>query len=295
MPARPALQVTLVQADTVWHDAAANREQLARLMREHGAAGAAGAGSRADGPNAATDLFVLPETFSTGFSNAVVATAEGMEGETVSWLLEQARTLNAAVTGSVQIRVGDQVFNRLLWAHPDGTLQHYDKRHLFRVAREQDHYAAGRDRLVVEFRGWRICPLVCYDLRFPVFSRNRMHEPLREHVHTPENAAPPAELDYDLLLYVANWPAPRHEAWRTLLRARAIENLCYVAGLNRCGTDGNGHPYLGGSALLDALGAPLVECDASQRTAQVALSLDALREHRRRFPAHLDADAFTLE
>ena len=277
-----------MQADTVWHDAAANRAQLARLMREHGAAGGAGAaaaGSRAAGRTPATDLFVLPETFSTGFSNTAVATAEGMEGETVTWLRAQALALNAAITGSLQVRDGDQVRNRLLWAEPDGTLRQYDKRHLFRMAREHDHYAAGRDRLIVEFRGWRICPLVCYDLRFPVFSRNRIRK----------DAAPSGALDYDLLLYVANWPAPRHEAWRTLLRARAIENLCYVAGVNRCGVDGNGHSYLGGSALLDALGAPLVECDGSQRTAQVALSLDAVREHRRRFPAHLDADAFTLE
>jgi predicted amidohydrolase len=258
--------VTLVQADTVWHDAAANRDRLARMMRAE---------------TSATDLFVLPETFSTGFSNAAVATAEGTDGETARWLLAEARALDAAITGSVQIRVGDQVFNRLLWAEPGGTLRHYDKRHLFRMAREQDHYAAGRERLVVEFRGWRICPLVCYDLRFPVFSRNRVRDG--------------GVLDFDLLLYVANWPAPRHEAWRTLLRARAIENLCFVGGVNRCGTDGNGHPYRGGSALVDALGGTLVESDDAPGTMHHALSLSALREHRRRFPAHLDADGFTLE
>ena len=258
--------MTLVQASTVWHDAAANRDQLARMM--HAA-------------ESATDLFVLPETFSTGFSNEAVATAEGMDGETARWLLDTARALDAAITGSVQLRVGDQVFNRLLWAEPDGTLRHYDKRHLFRMAREQDHYAAGRERLVVEFRGWRICPLVCYDLRFPVFSRNRVRDG--------------GVLDFDLLLYVANWPAPRHEAWRTLLRARAIENLCFVAGVNRCGTDGNGHPYRGGSVLVDALGRTLAEGDESQGTVRHALSWRALRDHRRRFPAHLDADGFTLD
>lgn len=262
----PALRVTLVQADTVWHDAGANRDRLERMMRAE---------------ESATDLFVLPETFSTGFSNEAVATAEGMDGGTVRWLLATARALDAAITGSVQVRVGDRVFNRLLWADPDGTLRHYDKRHLFRMAREQDHYAAGRERLVVEFRGWRICPLVCYDLRFPVFSRNRVRDGVG--------------LDFDLLLYVANWPAPRHEAWRTLLRARAIENLCFVAGVNRCGTDGNGHPYRGGSVLVDALGGTLAEADDAPRTVHHALSLDALREHRRRFPAHLDADGFTLD
>ena len=262
--------MTLVQASTVWHDPAANREQLARMMHTQASA---------------TDLFILPETFTTGFSNQAVATAEGMDGATARWLLAQARARDAAITGSVQLRVGDRVFNRLLWAEPDGTLRHYDKRHLFRMAREQEHYAAGRERLVVEFRGWRICPLVCYDLRFPVFSRNRVRD----------GGVGDAALDFDLLLYVANWPAPRHDAWRTLLRARAIENLCYVAGVNRCGTDANGHPYLGGSVLVDALGETLVECDHASQTVHHALSLSALHEQRRRFPAHLDADRFTLE
>ena len=283
--------MTLVQADTVWHDAAANRARLAQLMHDHGESDAATASSAL---GAETDLFVLPETFSTGFSNDAVATAEGMEGETVRWLLTQASVLNAAITGSVQIREGDQVFNRLLWAQPDGTLRHYDKRHLFRMAREQDHYAAGRDRLVVEFRGWRICPLVCYDLRFPVFSRNRAR-PGGTRDAAGEVDAPRVTLEYDLLLYVANWPSSRHDAWRTLLRARAIENLCFVAGVNRCGADGHGQRYLGGSVLLNALGVPLVECDSSPRTAPAALSLDSLHEHRRQFPAHLDADGFTLE
>ena len=135
-----------------------------------------------------------------------------------------------------------------------------------------------------EFRGWRICPLVCYDLRFPVFSRNRI-------IAQREGEL---ELDYDLLLYVANWPAPRHEAWRTLLRARAIENLACVVGVNRAGNDGNGHPYLGGSAVIDALGRYVLECDALPQVNDATLSLEALREHRRRFPAHLDADGFTL-
>ena len=291
--------MTLVQASTVWHDPAANREQLARMMHTQASA---------------TDLFILPETFTTGFSNQAVATAEGMDGATARWLLAQARALDAAITGSVQLRVGDRVFNRLLWAEPDGTLRHYDKRHHFRMAREQEHYAAGRERLVVEFRGWRICPLVCYDLRFPVFSRNRVRDgdvrdgdvrdgDVRDgrvrdagaRGGTTADAERVPALDFDLLLYVANWPAPRHDAWRTLLHARAIENLCYVAGVNRCGTDGNGHPYLGGSVLVDALGETLVECDHASQTVHHALSLSALHEQRRRFPAHLDADRFTLE
>jgi len=263
------LRITLVQADTRWHDPAANCRLHAATL---------------DGRRGTTDLVILPETFTTGFSNAAVATAESMDGPAVAWMRDQARTLDAAVTGSIQIRDGDAVYNRLIWATPDGAVRHYDKRHLFRMAREQEVYAAGAERLVVEFRGWRICPLVCYDLRFPVFSRNRILAQREGELH----------LDYDLLLYVANWPAPRHEAWRTLLRARAIENLACVAGVNRAGSDGNGHPYLGGSAVIDALGRYAVECDAQPQVHDATLSLSALREFRRRFPAYLDADDFTM-
>ncbi len=262
------LRVTLVQADTAWHDPAANRAQLADA-------------ARADVTDA--DLIVLPEAFTTGFSNDAAARAETMDGETVAWMQGLARERDAAVAGSLPIADGDAVFNRLIFATPDGGVRHYDKRHLFRMAREQEWYAGGRDRLIVEHRGWRICPLVCYDLRFPVFSRNRA------------DAARGGALDYDLLLYVANWPAPRHEAWRTLLRARAMENLCCVVGVNRAGTDGNEHPYLGGSLATDPLGVALVECDAQPQVAHAVLSLERLQEHRRRFPAHLDADGFTID
>ncbi len=262
------LRVTLVQHDTVWHDPAANRARIAEALR----AAATSA-----------DLIVLPETFTPGFSNDAVSSAELMEGESVAWMRALASERDAAVTGSLQLRVGDAVFNRLIFATPDGALHHYDKRHLFRMAREQEWYAAGRDRIVVEYRGWRICPLVCYDLRFPVFARNRA------------DAARADELEYDLLLYVANWPAVRHEVWRTLLRARAMENLCYVVGVNRAGTDGNGHAYSGGSVAADPLGQAVVECDAAPGLAHAILSMERLREHRRRFPAHLDADRFTID
>ncbi|MHB1312471.1 MAG: amidohydrolase [Gemmatimonadaceae bacterium] len=262
------LRVTLVQPDTAWRDPAANRAWIAGALRTDAAG---------------TDLIVLPETFTTGFSNEAVADAETMDGESVAWMRALARERGAAVTGSVQVREGGAVFNRLVFATPDGALRHYDKRHLFRMAREQEWYAAGRDRIIVEHRGWRICPLVCFDLRFPVFSRNRA------------DAARPGELEYDLMVYVANWPAPRHEAWRTLLRARAMENLSCVVGVNRAGTDGNEHNYLGGSVATDALGRALVECDARPQVAHAVLSMDALREHRRRFPAHLDADRFIID
>ncbi|MBI2406747.1 MAG: amidohydrolase [Gemmatimonadetes bacterium] len=261
------LRVTLVQPDTVWREPAVNRERIAASLR----------------CAAPTDLIVLPETFTTGFSHEAAVTAESMSGESVAWMREFARASDAAVVGSVQIRDGGDVFNRLIFATPDGALRHYDKRHLFRMAREQDWFASGQARLVVEFRDWRICPLVCYDLRFPVFARNRTE------------ASGDGSLDYDLLLFVANWPAARHDAWRTLLRARAMENLCYVVGVNRTGRDANGHLYRGGSLATDAVGGSVVECDETPQVARTVLSGTWLAEHRRRFPAHLDADAFALE
>jgi omega-amidase len=261
------LRISLVQADTVWHDPAANRAMYGELI-----APLAGR----------TDLVLLPETFTSGFSNEALASAEDMQGPTVAWIRDQARRLDAVVTGSVQIRDGQGVYNRLLWATPDGGLKHYDKRHLFRMAREHERYAAGRERLTVDLKGWRVCPLVCYDLRFPVFIRNRYG------VEAPER------FDYDLLLFVANWPSPRRYAWQTLLRARAIENLSYVAAVNRVGTDGNGHPYSGDSVALDFLGQPLIEFGAQPQVATTTLSAAALAAHRERFPAQLDADRFDL-
>jgi omega-amidase len=262
------LRIALLQVDTVWHDPAANRRRLESEME---------ASCRE------CDLVILPETFTTGFSNDAVARAETMEGETVAWMRAQAEARDAAVVGSVQIRAGAGVRNRLVWAMPDGHCLHYDKRHLFRMAGEHERYVAGEDRLLVDFRGWRICPLVCYDLRFPVFSRNRF------------DRSRPGDLDYDLLVFVANWPAARHAAWEALLRARAMENLSYVAGVNRVGTDGNGIAHAGGSAVLDFAGAPIAQADDHPRALVATLSLPLLRAYRARFPAHLDADGFELD
>ena len=261
------LRVSLVQGDTVWHDPAANRAMYADLV-------APLAGQ--------TDLVLLPETFTSGFSNEALASAEDMDGPTVAWMRQQAARLGAVVTGSVQLRVGEGVFNRMLWATPDGDLQCYDKRHLFRMAREHERYAAGRDRLTVELKGWRVCPLVCYDLRFPVFVRNRF------------GVEAPGRFDYDLLLFVANWPSPRRYAWQTLLRARAIENLSYVAAVNRTGTDGNGISYAGDSAALDFLGQPQLEFGEGVHVGTTTFSAAALAAHRERFPAYLDADRFEI-
>lgn len=263
----PDLRVSLIQGDTRWHDPVGNREMYAELAR----------------PLAGrTDVVVLPETFTSGFSNEALAAAEAMDGPTVAWLRALSVELGAAVTGSAQIRDGDGVYNRLLWATPDGALVQYDKRHLFRMANEHERYAAGRERVSVVYKGWRICPLVCYDLRFPVFIRNRFdHEAS-------------GRFDYDLLVFVANWPAARRHAWRTLLRARAIENLACVAAVNRVGTDGNGIDYSGDSALLDHLGEALVDLGSHPQVSTATFSGSALAAHRERFPAQLDADSFLL-
>ena len=262
------LRISLVQGATRWHDPAGNREYYGDLIKPL-------AGN--------TDLVILPETFTSGFSNDAVEKAEGMDGPTVAWIREQAGLLGAAVTGSVQLQTADGVFNRLLWATPDGGLQYYDKRHLFRYAGEHKRYAAGKDRLTVEWKGWRINPLVCYDLRFPAYSRNR---------YDVERAG---QLDFDLQLFVANWPSARAYAWKTLLRARAIENLCYVAAVNRVGTDGNKLEYAGDSAVIDFMGQPMVEATGEEGVVSTVISAPALAAHRERFPAMLDGDRFTIE
>jgi omega-amidase len=253
------LRVSLVQADTVWHDAEANRQLYGELVR-----GLAGR----------TDLIVLPETFTSGFSNDAAARAETMDGPSVAWMSGLAAEVGATLAGSLVVREGGQVFNRMLWARPDGSLEHYDKRHLFRMAGEHERYAAGAARRVVRLGAWRVLLQVCYDLRFPVFMRNRG--------------------DYDLIVLVANWPAPRREHWRTLLRARAIENLACVVGVNRVGRDGNGIEYAGDSVALDAQGTVLAELGPLAGTVTTRLSLEALHAWRERFPAHRDADRFEL-
>ena len=264
---RTPLRVSLVQGDTRWHDPDANREYYGDLIGSlHGI----------------TDLVVLPETFTSGFSNEAIDRAETMDGPTVEWMRGHARDLDAAITGSVQLRTDAGVSNRLLFVTPDGEVRYYDKRHLFRYAGEHERYAAGRERLTLEWRGWRICPMVCYDLRFPVFSRNRYDVERK------------GDLDYDLLIYVANWPGVRAHAWRTLMRARAIETLCYVAAVNRVGTDGNGLVYAGESAVMDYLGNPVSECTDMEVVSTTTLFLEELRAHRERFPAMLDADRFEL-
>ncbi|MEZ5461808.1 amidohydrolase [Dokdonella sp.] len=260
------LRVSLVQGATRWHDAAANRDYYGGLVRSL---------------RGRSDLVVLPETFLSGFTNETLGQAEPMDGEGVRWLRGLATEVDAVVTGSLVIREGQTCVNRLIWARPDGSCEYYDKRHLFRMAGEHERYADGKKRLIVELNGWRICPQVCYDLRFPVWLRNR---------HDAETG----RFDYDLILFVANWPAPRRNAWSTLLQARAIENLSYCIGVNRVGEDGNGIAYAGDSAVIDFLGKPLVLLGEQEQIVTASLDASALSAFRQRFPAWMDADDFSL-
>lgn len=262
------LDVALVQGKTRWHDPAANRAHYGSLLREQAVG---------------SDLVVLPETFLSGFTNAVEEQAESMSGEGMAWMREMAAELGAVVTGSLVIGEAGRVYNRLVWMRPDGRFEHYDKRHLFRMADEHHRYAAGSGQLLVELNGWRIRPLVCYDLRFPVWCRNRRNEQAT------------GGMEYDLSLFVANWPAPRRTAWRTLLRARAIENLAYCIGVNRVGSDGNGIDYAGDSGAFEPRGEALVELADKVDVARVTLDGDGLLAYREKFPAWMDADNFQLE
>ncbi|MBK9175173.1 MAG: amidohydrolase [Flavobacteriales bacterium] len=254
------LRITLVQSMLHWEDAAANRamfgEKIATLMGN-------------------TDLIVLPEMFTTGFSMRSVELAEPMDGPTVSWMKEQAKATGAALYGSAIITEGGKCFNRGLFVTPEGQVTTYDKRHLFRFANETDHFAPGANRVVMEWGGWRILLQVCFDLRFPVFSRNRG--------------------DYDAILYVANWPEARRYPWSQLLIARAIENQCYVTGVNRVGMDGKGIHYSGDSVVIDPRGQAIASVEPSHEgLATVSLDWNALEEFREKFPVAKEADDFEL-
>jgi omega-amidase len=255
-------RVSIVQQPLSWQDPAANRAHFAKLL-------APLAGT--------TDLVVLPEMFTTGFTMQPELHAEKAGGDTRAWLLAQALELDAAVGGSVAVNEGDRCFNRFMLATPAGEVYTYDKRHLFRMGGEHRHYSAGGHATIVEFRGLRLCPLICYDLRFPVWSRRR------------------PELDYDLVIYAANWPAARRFAWQSLLRARAIENQAYCIGVNRVGDDGHGVAHLGDSVVLDFMGQPLLELGSDANVATVPIDAATVRGWRDKFPAHLDADCFSLE
>lgn len=255
------LTVTIVQSELAWEDPAANLklfdETLAGLEGE-------------------TDLVVLPEMFATGFSMQPERVAQTMDSETVSWLLTKAADLGAHLMGSVMIVDEGHYYNRFMSASPSGDLQTCDKRHLFRMLGEDKIYTGGQRLLTVNVGGWRLRPFVCYDLRFPAWSRN-------------------LDNTYDAAVYVANWPAKRAEHWKVLLKARAIENLCYVIGVNRVGTDGNGLDYSGDSAVIDPVGNTLFTIHNEPALRTVTLSKEILENWRRDFPAWLDADHDVLD
>ena len=249
------LNVTLVQPDIVWENREANLKKYSEMLAEV----------------RQTNLIVLPEMFTTGFSMSPEKLKEKMDGPAVQWMKQLAKEKTSAVTGSLIIEESGRIYNRCLWIFPDGSLEYYDKRHLFTMSGEHLHYSPGNKKLVVEYLGWRFCPLVCYDLRFPVWSRNI------------EN--------YDVLLYVANWPAPRHHVWKSLLTARAIENQSYCFGVNRVGTDGTGLNYSGDSAMVDPKGFASFLGEKEQ-VKRVELSYSGLHEFRKKFPVLEDRDFF---
>lgn len=273
------LRISLVQSALHWHDPAANLSMFAEKI-------APLAGK--------TDLIILPEMFSTGFTMSPEQVAEPENGPVLQWMQYQALQLNAVLCGSVVVQSDAGYHNRFYWVQPDGEVLYYDKRHLFRMASEHQYYQPGQQRLIIEYKGWRILPQICYDLRFPVWSRNQARESDAS-VLGGECQGHHEGAEYDLAIYVANWPQVRSHPWKVLLQARAIENLCYVAGVNRVGVDGNDLPYSGDSALIDFKGLTRVGAQPGEETIITSgLDKQALMDFRAAFPAMNDADRFTL-
>ena len=252
------MKIEILQHDIIWANPAENIKHLDAMINQH--------------PGA--DLYVLTEMFSTGFATEPEGIAEPEGSETLQWMRRKAQACDAAIAGSVAIEKEGKYYNRFYFVKPDGTVTYYNKRHLFTYGGEDKHFTRGEERVIVEFRGVRFLLLVCYDLRFPVWSRNRG--------------------DYDAMLYVANWPTPRVEAWKALLRARAIENQCYVAGVNRVGTDPSCE-YCGGSAIISPYGQTLAACEDSQEcVAEAELDMQALEAFRQKFPVLNDGEEFEI-
>jgi predicted amidohydrolase len=255
------LKVSLIQSKLIWENPRANMNAFANLLAYL---------------KDKTHIAILPEMFTTGFTMNQELLAEETNGETLNWMRENAKRLNLAICGSIMVKENGHYFNRFIFVEPSGRYHCYNKRHLFRMMDEHKYYQMGSERVVFEYLGWRIMPQICYDLRFPVWSRNRN--------------------DYDLLIYVANFPSAREAAWNKLLPARAIENLCYVAGVNRVGVDGNGIPFSGNSQIIDPKGSVIIEAEGHKEAVlTTSISFDELKEYRTKFPAHLDADNFFVE
>lgn len=255
------LKITTFQAYLFWENIEKNLQNL---------------GLRLSSIREKTDLIVLPEMFSTGFSMNPEKFAEEMNGKTMKWMLEQAKKFHSVVTGSMIIKEDHKYYNRLIWMRPDGTFEYYDKRHLFGLSDEDQHYTAGTKKLFVELNGWKICPMICYDLRFPVWLRNVNEE-------------------YDMLLIVANWPERRSLHWRTLIPARAIENQAFVVAVNRVGHDGNEIYHSGDSMCIDPLGKVVYYKPNDEDLYTFSINKEDLTHARTAFPFLKDADSFNLK
>lgn len=260
------LKITLIQPNVYWEEPDANLSSLEEKIWQIGQE---------------TNVIVLPEMFTTGFTMNAPKLAEHMNMRTFKWMRQMADQTGALILGSYIVTVHERYYNRMVWMEPGGIFKTYDKRHLFRMAIEHTTYSAGESLLVATWKGWRICPLICYDLRFPVWSRNTYD-------------ATTKQLNYDLLIYVANWPTARIEAWDALLKARAIENLCYTAGVNRVGLDGNGIEYNGHSAVYSPKGEVVFISEGVEMIKTVELIGQSIKAFRDKFPAYLDADEFSI-
>ena len=254
------LKIALIQSDLVWEDPKQNRQNFKEKIETL---------------STPIDLILLPEMFTTGFTMNASEFAETMDGKSVLWMQKRAAEKNCAIAGSLIIKENNKFYNRLIFAHPEGKIETYDKRHTFTLAGEDKVYTAGTSKLIIDFKGWKICPLICYDLRFPVWARNT------------EN--------YDVLLYVANWPKPRILAWDTLLMARAIENMCYCIGVNRVGTDKLDNEYCGHSATYDILGNNITPIRPNkEHTEIVTLERNHINFYRNKLKFLNDKDNFNL-
>jgi predicted amidohydrolase len=253
------LTISLIQSILFWKDVAANLSHFETIIS-----------SIKD-----TDIILLPEMFNTAFCPKSNHLAESMVGKTISWMKEISKTKDCAIAGTLMIKEGEYIFNRLVWISKNGTIYTYDKHHLFSLIKEGKYITKGKERIIVELEGWKICPLICYDLRFPVFSRN--------------------DVEYDMLIYLANWPVKRIDAWDTLLKARSIENQCYTIGVNRVGEDGNEIPFNGHSKVFDAFGKELFSAtENKEEVLQFEISLDDLKLKRRQMNFLEDRDNFSL-
>jgi omega-amidase len=264
MSKSPELSIALIQTDLHWKDKVANLAMLEEKIWEI---------------NQKIDLIILPEMFPTGFSMDASELAEPMNLGVTKWMKQMASQIGSVITGSTIIQEGGKFFNRLLWVSPDGTIRQYDKRHLFRMAEEDKAFSSGEKLPIFALKGWKICPQICYDLRFPVWSRNYQKD---------------GEAAYDFIFYVASWPAVRISAWDSLLPARAIENLSYSIGVNRVGDDGNGIGYNGHSAAYDFKGTQIAFLGEVDQFHIVTLEAEKLDEYRKKFPAWMDADDFLI-